>query len=154
MEEALWVARVGVSDVTVLAGIAAPTSDFTNGAKACFEDCSSRNFFKVCVLNLKPSCRNIIMWQTENMKSISGISPPPPIPPASIGVGGGVRCRKTILLSPSQWYLTLPARLRAEPPGGKTWASRIRSARRAAPEPPTKPTATTPGPVEGADEGF
>ena len=64
MDEALWVARVGVSDVTVLAGIAAPTSDFTNGAKACFEDCSNRNFFKVCVLNLKPSCRNIIMWQT------------------------------------------------------------------------------------------
>ena len=47
MEEALWVARVGVSDVTVLAGIAAATSDFTNGAKACFEDCSNRNFFKV-----------------------------------------------------------------------------------------------------------
>jgi hypothetical protein len=64
MEEALWVARVGVSEAAVLAGIAAASSDFTNGAKACFEDCSSRNFFKACVPNLKPSCRNITMWQT------------------------------------------------------------------------------------------
>jgi hypothetical protein len=63
-------------------------------------------------------------------------------------------------LPASRWYLTLPARLPAEPPGEKTWASRIRSARRAVPAAPTKPTATTPsreagdgaaGPVE---EGF
>lgn len=64
MEEALWVALVGVSEATALAGIAAATNDLTNGAKACFEDCSSRNFFKICVLNLKPSWRNIITWQT------------------------------------------------------------------------------------------
>jgi hypothetical protein len=64
MEEALWVALVGVSEAIALAGIAAATNDLTNGARACFEDCSSRNFFKVCVLNLKPSCRNIITWQT------------------------------------------------------------------------------------------
>jgi hypothetical protein len=38
MEEALWVARVGVSERAVLAGIAAATNGLTNGAKACFED--------------------------------------------------------------------------------------------------------------------
>jgi hypothetical protein len=90
------------------------------------------------------------------MKSISGSSPPPS------ASSGGVRCRRTILLSPSRWYLTPPLRLVAEPPGENTWASRIRSAMRALSAPPTKPTATTPSweegvaglrLVEGAGEG-
>lgn len=93
------------------------------------------------------------------MKSISGRSPLLP-PPASRGGGGGgeARWRKTILLSPSRWYLTPPARVLAEPPGENTGASRIRSARRAAalPAPPTKPTTTTPpscGGEAAAEEG-
>jgi hypothetical protein len=92
---------------------------------------------------------------TENMKSSSGRSPPPLLPcPASSGEGGGgggaARCRNTILLSPSRWYLTAPARVLAEPPGENTGASRIRSARRAAlPAHPTKPTTTTPPSWDG-----
>lgn len=136
-----------------LGGVAGATSDLANGVSACFEDCSSLKFFKVCVLNRKPSWRNIITWQTENMKSSSGRSPPPLLPcPASSGEGGGgaARCRNTILLSPSRWYLTAPARVLAEPPGEKTGASRIRSARRAAlPAHPTKPTTTTPPSWDG-----
>lgn len=84
---------------------------------------------------------------TENMKSISRSSPAPvPSAVSFSGVGGGVRCRKTILLSPSRywWYLMLPARVLAEPPGEKTWASSILSAMRALPAAPTNPTATTP----------
>jgi hypothetical protein len=62
LEEALWVARVIVSEgAVVLAGIAAVTNALTNGAKAFFEDWSNQNFFKICVLNLKPSWRKIIM---------------------------------------------------------------------------------------------
>jgi hypothetical protein len=65
LEEALWVAHVIVSEgAVVLAGIAAVTNALTNGAKAFFEDWISQNFFKICVLNLKPSWRKIIMWQT------------------------------------------------------------------------------------------
>jgi len=88
------------------------------------------------------------------MKSISGRSPSPqPLTAAWSGAGGGVRCRNTILLPASRWYLTLPARVPAEPPGEKTWASRIRSARRALPAPPTKPTATTPSREAGDGAG-
>jgi hypothetical protein len=85
------------------------------------------------------------------MKSISGSSPP------RSASSGGVRCRKTILLSPSRWYLTPPASLIAEPPGENTWASRIRSAMRALSAPPTKPSweegVAGLGLVAGAGEG-
>jgi hypothetical protein len=55
MVEALRVGRVGVPEGAALGGVAGATSDLTNGARACFEDCSSLKFFKVCVLNRKPS---------------------------------------------------------------------------------------------------
>ena len=66
MDEALRVGRVGVPEGAALGGVAGATSDLVNGANACFEDCSSLKFFKVCVLNRKPSWRNIITWQTWN----------------------------------------------------------------------------------------
>lgn len=85
------------------------------------------------------------------MKSSSRRSLPLLLPPASRG--GAARCRNTIFLSPSRWYLTLPARFLAEPPGENTAASRIRSASRAAlPAPPTKPTTTTPPSWDGEAE--
>jgi hypothetical protein len=76
MDETLWVGRVGVPEGVALDGVPGvpegaaldgvpgATSDLTNGAKACFEDCSSLKLFKVCVSNRKPSWRNIITWHT------------------------------------------------------------------------------------------